>query len=113
MKSKVTRRTLTDAIKDYILRHPELSEKDIKYMYSNVTDATYRSLFDRSCKQLEGDLKAERRKLRDSLTQEELKHLNAFEDLAMRLIDDYDCNPVKVAQEAEQRLLIKKHTRCA
>jgi hypothetical protein len=113
MKSKVTRRSLTDAIKDYILAHPELSENAVKFMYSNITDATYRSLFGRSCKKLEGDLQVERHKLRDSLNVKELNHLNAFEDLAMRLIDDHEYSPGDAIREAEQRLLIKPHTRVA
>lgn len=113
MKGKMTRRTLTDAIKDYIDRTPDLSENAIKFMYSNITDATYRSLFGRNCKKLEGDLQVERHKLRDALNVKELNHLNAFEDLAMRLIDDHGYSPSDAVKEAEDRLLIKKHDRVA
>jgi hypothetical protein len=35
-ESKSARRTWTDSIRDYISRHPELSENDRKWMYSNA-----------------------------------------------------------------------------
>lgn len=111
MEGKETRRSLTDAIKSYIDRTPNLSENTLKFLYSNVTDATYRALFGRSCKVLTKDLQAELGKLRDSLTPKELNHLNAFEDLAMRLIDDHQYAPMDAIKEAENRLLIKQHDR--
>jgi hypothetical protein len=113
MKGKVTRRTLTDAIKDYIDRTPDLSENAIRFMYSNITDATYRSLFGRNCKKLETDLQVDRHKLRDALNIKELNHLNAFEDMAVRLIDKHGYTPSDAVKEAESRLLIEKHDRVA
>ena len=93
-----TRRTLTDAIKDFISTHPELSDNAVKFMYSNVTDGIYRSLFGRSCKRLTGDLKVEQDKLRDSLTVMELNNLNAFESMVMRLVDR-GSEPLQVGQD--------------
>jgi hypothetical protein len=113
MDGILTRRSLTDAVRDYMMDHPELSENAIKFMYSNITDATYRSIFGRSCKKLESDLHVERHKLRDALTVKELNHLNAFEDLATRLIDEHGYTPTDAVHEAEKRLLIKKHDRIA
>ena len=107
-----TRRTLTDAIKDFISGHPELSDNAVKFMYSNVTDGIYRSLFGRSCKRLTGDLKAEQDKLRDSLTVMELNNLNAFESMVMRLVDR-GSEPLEAVKVAEDRLIMKRVDRVA
>jgi len=107
-----TRRTLTDAIKDFISSHPELSDNAVKFMYSNVTDGIYRSLFGRSCKRLTDDLKAEQDKLRDSLTVMELNNLNAFESMVMRLVDR-GSEPLEAVKVAEDRLIMKRIDRVA
>jgi len=107
-----TRRTLTDAIKDFISSHPELSDNAVKFMYSNVTDGIYRSLFGRSCKRLTDDLKAEQDKLRDSLTVMELNNLNAFESMVMRLVDR-GSEPLEAVKVAEDRLIMKRVDRVA
>lgn len=112
MDGKIARRSLCDAVKDYIEKHPELSENAVKWMYSNVSDSVYRSLFGRSCKRLTDDLKADQAKLRDSLTAPELNNLNAFESMVMRLIDR-NTEPLEAVKIAEERLLIDKCDRVA
>ena len=102
----LTRRSLCDAIKEYLLRHPELSPGRSNNMYTNATQKGYRLMFGRDRKTLETDLGAEPGKLRDALLADELKDLDAIENLAMKLIDNDDMDPCDAIDEAFKRLVI-------
>lgn len=102
----LTRRSLCDAIKEYLARHPELSPGRSNNMYTNATQKGYRLMFGRDRKTLEVDLGAEPGKLRDALLADELKDLDAIENLAMKLIDNNDLDPCDAIDEAFKRLVI-------
>lgn len=103
-----TRREFTDAIQDYIARHPQLPEDSKKYLYARATDDTYMVLFGRTAKQLYLDFEVEDRAgLRDKLSKKELQYIQAMEDMAMRLVDaNPTMHPCAAVQDAAHRLLI-------
>lgn len=103
IKGKDTRRTLTDAIKEYISRHPELSENEKKFMYSNATDALYLNTHHARARKLVSMIGCDKQKLRDSLSKAELAVIEAIEQIAIRLIDRRDMNPVEAVKEAVYR----------
>lgn len=108
MSGKVARRQLTYSINDYITKHPELSENKAKWLYKNATDRLYKLLFGKIKKVLAKELKLEElESFRDHLTVEQLRHLEALEDLMTRLIDQFNLNPLEAAEEASKRYLIK------
>ncbi len=102
---KVTRRKLTDEIKDYIESHPELSDNAKKFMYSNVSDILNLALFGRKARHLAEDLKVDPKDLRDALSYRELSHVDNVEDLAVRLMDSTDMTPIEAIKESCRRLL--------
>jgi hypothetical protein len=113
-EGKAVRRTLTDAIKNYIDLNPSLSANAIRFMYSNASDAVNRAVFARPAKKLCEDLKvSDRDLLRDSLTDKELRHVQQVEDLAMRLIDSFEFEPLTAVKEARERLVIPVSDRVA
>jgi len=104
----VTRRTLTDAIKDYLDTHI-CCLSYVKYIYANTTDALYLGLFNRKAKQLKIDWECDNP--RDAMTARELRYVENVEDLAARLIDDDKIEPVRAVNEALERLMIPTITR--
>lgn len=105
---KVTRRTLTDAIKDYIARN-NVSDNEGKWLYANVTEATYGQLFGRKTKQLKKDWGIgieEKKTPRDYMANKELAWLETIEELTMRLIDNDNIEPVLAVKEAMKRLML-------
>jgi len=103
---KVTRCKLTDAIADYLTRYPELSDNAKRWIYKNTSDHALLCLFGRQAKKLATDLNADPTNLRDSFTDEELKFLEALEDLTSRLIDGYDVHPLEAIKQASERMLL-------
>ena len=100
-ESKDVHRTLTDAIQDYIARHPELSANKQKFMYSNVADAVNRGLFGLPSKQLKALLSlTSSQLLRDGLEKKEIHCLTAIEFLAVRFIDVEDLDPCLAVKKA-------------
>ena len=100
-ESKDVHRTLTDAIQDYIARHPELSANKQKFMYSNVADAVNRGLFGLPSKQLKALLSlTSSQLLRDGLEKKEIHCLTAIEFLAVRYIDVEDLDPCLAVKKA-------------
>lgn len=107
VQGKLTRRTLTNAIKDYINgNNEELSDNYKKFVYNNCTDATNRIVFGRSAKKLKEDWEAN--EVRSAMTTEELMIVDSIERLAVTLIDDYGFEPLSAIKEAGNRLLVKK-----
>jgi hypothetical protein len=103
---KQVRRSLTDAVKNYIQSHSELSENAIKFMYSNASDKVNKAVFGRIARQLVKDFQCNKDDLRDQFTAAELRHIQQVEDLAMRLVDQHDIEPVAAVDEAKRRLEI-------
>jgi len=108
---KQTRRRLTDAIKAYIDRHPELSENNRKWLYVNASQRVTLVVFGRKAKKLAEDLGVAPDSLRDALTPVELLLLQEVEDTAMRLIDIQDVHPDEAIAHNAERLLIQVQTR--
>lgn len=100
-ESKEVRRELTDCIKDYITRHPEMSANKCKFLYSNATEALNLGLFakkSKALKQLIGITPSA--SFRDYLGSNEIICLKTVEYLACQFIDNkdmYPCDAVKLA----------------
>lgn len=114
LAGKVTHRSLTDAVADYIQRHAnELSENDKKWMYANASQQVDLVVFGRVAKKLAEDLQASRENLRDAFTAEELQLVREVEATAMRMIDQMDIHPREAVAQCASRLLIPVQTRKA
>ncbi len=111
LEGKVVRRNLTDAIKAYIDRHPELSENNRKWLYVNASQRVDLVVFGRKAKKLAQDLGVDSNNLRDALTPKELLLLQEVEDTAVRLIDLRDVHPEEAVNQMSERLLIQVQTR--
>lgn len=111
LDSKKVRRRLTDAIKAYIDRHPELSENSRKWLYVNTSQRVTLVVFGRKAKKLAEDLGVHPDNLRDALTPDELILLQEVEDTAIRLIDIHDMYPDDAIKQSAERLLIQVQNR--
>ena len=111
LEGKEARRELTDAIKSYIDRHPELSENNRKWLYVNASQRVVLVVFGRKAKKLAEDLGIDPNSLRDALTSKELLLLREVEDTAVRLIDLRDVHPDEAVQQTSERLLIQVQNR--
>jgi hypothetical protein len=103
-QGKIARRTLTDAIKDWLLAHPEVSDNKKKFIYSNATDAINLGIFARRASKLRKDWHCDNP--RDEMTEKELSVVEAAEGLTMRLIDQDKIEPMAAVHEALNRLII-------
>ncbi len=101
VESKLTRRTLTDSIKEYIARHPELSENYPKFVYSNCTDCINLVVLGAKSKEIkvELDLKPTGA-LRDVIPFLSLRELETIEGVAGRFIDAEDTEPLEACKRA-------------
>jgi hypothetical protein len=111
LEGKEARRELTDAIKSYIDRHPELSENSKKWLYVNASQQVVLVVFGRKAKKLAEDLSVDPDSLRDALTSKELLLLREVEDTAVRLIDLQDVHPDDAVAQTSERLLIQVQNR--
>jgi hypothetical protein len=106
VEGKVARRLLTDTIKDYILRHPELSENDKKWLYKNCSDKTNQIVLGKIAKKVAEEIGCSQSQLRDYLLAEQLIRLSYLEDVTVKLIDLRDVHPLKAVIQAAERLLL-------
>lgn len=104
ISGKYSRRSLTDAIKGYIERHPELSENWKKWIYKNVTDALYQQTHHSQARKLVELIGCGKEHLRDALSLDELVVISSIEDTAIRLIDQ-DVEPQAAIVQSAQRVL--------
>ena len=104
---KTMRRLLTDAIKEYIARHPELSDNDKKWLYKNCSDKTNKIVLGKIAKKVAADLGCEQVSLRDYLMAEQLIRISYLEDVTVKLIDLHDTHPLKAVTQAAERLLLE------
>ena len=106
-EGKEVRREFTDAIQDYIERHPELPDDAKTWMYANASDKVNLVVFGRTAKQLLRDFQvSDRTALRNAFNSKELQLIREVENVAMRLVDSRDIHPFKAVEDAEARLLI-------
>ena len=107
VQGKLTRRTLTHAIQDYINANKgTLSDNYQKWIYNNCTDALNRLVFGRSAKKLREDWSC--LEVRSAMTTEELMIVDSIERLVVTLIDELGFEPLEAIKEAGNRLLVKK-----
>jgi hypothetical protein len=98
VSGKVTRRTLTDAIADWLTRSNP-SENTKRFIYRNVTDLVYKGLFGKTAQRLKDERGAG--ELRDCMSEAELKLLDRIEANITTLIDDKGYTP----SEATKKIL--------
>lgn len=103
----------TDAVKIYLDRHPELSPNALKFMYSNVTDSTYRAIFGVPARTLYAELEErgackKSGNLRDCLPTNALSEIENMERMIARLIVNEDIPPMDAVKEAADRLMVKR-----
>lgn len=91
---KETRRTLTDAIQQYLLRHPDKSADYKRWIYANATNAMYNAVFCMTAQQLEEFLTCGRNKSRDNLDLKCLDKIDRVEAAICDLINDQDIEPM-------------------
>lgn len=104
VSGKYSRRTLTDAIREYLERHTELSDNARKWAYKNATDELYRQVYGKQAKKLVEAIGCDKQHLRDALTMEELVVISSIEDTAMRLVDS-DVAPQEAMLDAASRVM--------
>lgn len=86
LAGKITRRTLTDAIKAYIETH-EVSENYRKFVYSNCSDKINRSLFGKTAAKVCAERSCSKDELRSTHSAVSLVLIDRIEGHAVRLID--------------------------
>lgn len=100
IKGKVARRFLTDAIKDYLDRH-ELSENYKKFVYSNCSDCLNKIILGAKAKQAKEFYSVpEHSLLRNHIPVAALRELELTEEMAKRLIDERDLEPLEAVKQA-------------
>ena len=100
-QGKDERRKLTDAIKDYLDRHLELSDSKRKFMYCNASESLNLGLFAKRSKQLKTLLGlSSNALLRDGLTLRENSSLCSLEFLVCQIIDHEDLDPCLAVTKA-------------
>lgn len=101
MQGKISRRALTDGIKNYLDRHPECSENKRRWIYKHATDHLYKLTHGMTKKKLaESRGCTEVSDFRSSLSDRELKILDSIEDLAARVMDEDDMEPIAAIEFA-------------
>jgi hypothetical protein len=95
---KVTRRTLTDAIKDWYIRNPNGSSRPQHVMYAVTTNKIYQILWGKTALEIEALLGCERNKSRDFMSVECLQALDRAEHRVMEFIDDDNIKPVDTVE---------------
>jgi hypothetical protein len=101
--TKVTRRTLTDAIKDWYDRNPGETSKEPWLMYALVTNAIYQKLWGMDALQIESVIGCKRNKSRDYLSVESLKDLEIAESNVADYIDEDNIHPLEAVKLANIR----------
>lgn len=94
---KVDRRTLTDAIQDYLFNN-KVSNQHTRLTYIRATDTIYVRAFGKTSQQLKKELKVDN--AREGLDSKQLRTVSRLEDYAARVIDVKGMNPVQAVNEA-------------
>nr|WP_026731319.1 hypothetical protein [Fischerella sp. PCC 9605] len=106
LEGKATRRSESDAIKDYWWRHPDMNEGETKWIYKNVTDTLYRGCLGADAKHLKQQKNCQN--LRDCLESDQLRLLDHAESYLTQLIDVRDMHPMVAAKEVVELYAPKK-----
>jgi hypothetical protein len=95
------RRTLTDAIRDYLDRHPELSDTYRKFIWSNCSDHLNKIVLGAKAKQAREYYEIPKNSLlRNHIPIAALNELERTEDLAGRHVDERDLEPLEAVRMA-------------
>ena len=100
---KVTRRTLTDAIRDWYIDNPNSTTCPQHLMYANTTNAVYLALWGMTALEIEAKLGCDRNQLRNHLSEACWKDLERAECRVMEFIDDDNIKPVDAVSAAAVR----------
>lgn len=106
VQGKVARRKLTDAIRDYLARHPEVSDNHRHWMYSNASEAVNLVVFKKKAKKLSEEMGVSSKDLRSHFDISYLNLILEVEDTAMRLIDKMDIDPIDAIKSCSDRLVL-------
>ena len=96
MKGKLTRRTLTDAIKEYIDRNNQLSANYKKWIYANCSDQINTFVLGRKANQLKSQFSI--KQIREACNTKQLKELDLVEELICREIEEGGLEPLEATQ---------------
>ena len=94
-----TRRTLTDEVKDWLKENEITNHHKQTYYYSTVSDMCNEAVLGMVAK----EIRIQRNipgKVRDHLTDAELKSIDFLEQLAMKLMSKKKLNPIEAMQQA-------------
>jgi hypothetical protein len=100
---KVTRRKLTDAIKDWYNRNPEGTSRPYSSMYAATTNAIYEKLWGMVALQMEEYLECGRNQSRDNMCSDCLQTLERAEANVCEYIDLDNIKPIDAVQAANIR----------
>lgn len=106
VKGILTRRELTDSIRDYLNR-VNASESSRTWIYTNATNAMYRSVFGMSATELESFLCCARNQSRNFLDINSLRAVEFAENLICRMIDDRQMEPMEAVRYSIEIASIK------
>lgn len=101
--TKVTRRLLTDAIKDWYIRNPGATSRPQHVMFAHVTNAIYQKLWGVNAEDLESYFGCPKTKSRDYLNAQDLKILEFAEFSVLDYIDEDNIKPIDAVQMANIR----------
>jgi hypothetical protein len=108
IKSKLTRRTLTDAIKDYTIRHKS-PKKYTDLIYAKCTNYLNMMVLGTTAKEAKEKLALPKHSLlRNHIPVSALTELEFAEKMAARLIDEEDIEPLEAVKLACARCFTKK-----
>jgi hypothetical protein len=100
IKGKVARRTLTDVIKNYIESH-EVSDNYKKFIFSNCSDHLNKIILGAKAKQAKEFYQVpESSLLRNHIPVAALRELELTEEMASRLIEERDMEPLEAVKQA-------------
>jgi hypothetical protein len=99
-KNIMIRRTLTDAIRDYTIKH-ESSETYIKFIYANCSEHLNKIILGAKAKQAKEFYALPAHSLlRNHIPVKALRELELVEEMASRLIDERDIEPLEAVKQA-------------
>lgn len=102
VQSKFTRRTLTDAISDWLDNPDNRASLNMrKFLYSNTSDKLNKEVLSMSSSKAKKELNLEANKLlRDFIPSAALKEIEYIESIAVRYIDTDNINPLEAVKLA-------------
>jgi hypothetical protein len=101
LNGKIARRSLTDAIKDYIERN-SITGNTAKWMYLHVSETLNRLLFGMPAKKLCEKYHCPKDTLRDQFESKDIVNIRRLEEYTMQLIDKENTEPIQALTLAHE-----------